>query len=386
MALTKTFPGQITDFVASEVIPSLSTVTAPLTAITTDFSPEANRGQGAIITTAIEAGNGRVMQTLDRATDTYTPEFQENSPAINQKKVEIHPDFIVGESVDVPTAEFSFLKNPSYIRDKIKPAIVDATLKQVLAKFYGETDPFKFADNDGSTESGNDLAIQLRGRQLGFDQFDVKNLSSLETDLFNLQIPVEDGLNLIHVSDLDIAQGSDEINWNNYTGGTEGLRNKMYGVIKNTALHRAHFVDANGAVQKDGLSLTEPTAGAFTIPVPAGQTGKSLSTGGSLTYKQVPDHEGSGAAFANTQKLVGILLHKRAISMAAWPQFSSDELTGMAFGNAQTAMFVDPLSGLPMRLLFYYKPDEEKYVMRCSCKFGITQSDPRAATFVYKTT
>lgn len=37
MALTKTFPGQITDFVASEVIPSLSTVTAPLTAITTDF-------------------------------------------------------------------------------------------------------------------------------------------------------------------------------------------------------------------------------------------------------------------------------------------------------------------------------------------------------------
>lgn len=324
------------------------------------------------------------MQTLDRSTNTYTPEFQENSPAINQKKVEIHPDFIVGDSVDVPTAEFSFLKNPAYIRDKIKPAIVDATLKQVLAKFYRETDPFKFADNAGSTESGNDLAIQLRGRQVGFDNFDVKNLSSLETDLFNLQIPVEEGLNLIYVSNLDIDQGSDEINWNNYTGGTEGLRNKMYGVIKNTALHRAHFVNSSGAVQKDGLDLVEPTAGDYSIPVPAGQTGKELGTGGTLTYATIPDHEGTDTAFTKDQKLVGILLHKRAISMAAWPQFSTDELTGMAFGNAQTAMFVDPLSGLPMRLLFYYKPDEEKYVMRCSCKFGITQSDPRAATFVYK--
>ena len=38
MALTHNYPGQITDFVAAEVIPNLTTVTAPLNEITTDFS------------------------------------------------------------------------------------------------------------------------------------------------------------------------------------------------------------------------------------------------------------------------------------------------------------------------------------------------------------
>lgn len=94
------------------------------------------------------------------------------------------------------------------------------------------------------------------------------------------------------------------------------------------------------------MSDIEPTAGSYTIPVATG-SGKSLGTGGSLTYKQIKNDHGTESDFANIQRYVGALFHPRAISMAAWPMYSSDDLTDKEFGNAQTSIFSDPLLGFP---------------------------------------
>ena len=130
--------------------------------------------------------------------------------------------------------------------------------------------------------------------------------------------------------------------------------------------------------KKDGLSWpTAHVAGSYSVPVPAGTTGKELSDNGTLTLAQVHSEKDSvNAVLARTNKIIGVVLHPR---QWAWPrgQYSPDE-----FSSVQTSSFADPLKNFLFRLMIYHMPNLQQYHMVCSAKFGFTPIDFRAATLL----
>lgn len=417
MAVTNTFDGQLTDYVAQEVIPHLGVALAPFNQILTDFSAEAGRGQPAIITTEIEAPQGRRAQTLDREKRTYG-EFNADAKVVEQKEVAVYPDAVSNAEVDIPLEEFSFLKNPAYVRMKILPAVKEALLRQVAKDFFTYMSPFQFIDVAASTATGDatdaGISAKFPATVVDFNELSINLLNTLETNLFDMLIPVDEGLTLIHVGQLDLSSstGGGNLNWINYMGGsgpgTESLRNKKYPMVKNTNLFRSQFIkesitnlgQANEtstiSIEKDGLALDDIAPGndagnrnsrkPFTPNVYPGQANSlELKGTGSWTFKNVVDKDGSDATLMGTDTVVGAIFHKRALACAAWPNWSSDELTGQPFPNVQMSTFVDPLTSFPMRLMAYFVPEKKKYVFDVSAKYGFTVADPRAAHFLIKT-
>ena len=108
-----------------------------------------------------------------------------------------------------------------------------------------------------------------------------------------------------------------------------------------------------------------------------------------MTLNQVP-HLSDGTvgitngALANTNKIVGIAIHPRALGMATWTRFANDEFAGVPLGQVQMSYFTDPLTGFPFRLDLWYDPDIQLYKMRCSDRFGFSNIDWRASTLLFK--
>ena len=108
-----------------------------------------------------------------------------------------------------------------------------------------------------------------------------------------------------------------------------------------------------------------------------------------MTLKNVPhltDEESgiSDGALANTNKIIGIDLHPRALGMAAWTSFANDEFAGVPLGQVQISYFTYPLTNFPFRLDLWYDPDKQLYKMRCSALFGFSNTDWRAPTLLFK--
>ena len=90
------------------------------------------------------------------------------------------------------------------------------------------------------------------------------------------------------------------------------------------------------------------------------------------------------ATLANTNKIIAVALHPRALGMAAWTSFANNEFARVPLGQMQMSYFTDPLTGFPFRLDLWYDPDLQKYKMRCSARFGFSNIDWRAATLLFK--
>lgn len=108
-----------------------------------------------------------------------------------------------------------------------------------------------------------------------------------------------------------------------------------------------------------------------------------------MTLKQASHlSDGTGSitdgALANTNKIVGIAIHPRALGMAAWTSFANDEFAGVPIGAVQMSYFTDPLTNFPFRLDFWYDSDLQKYKMHCSARFGFSNIDWRVATLLFK--
>lgn len=149
------------------------------------------------------------------------------------------------------------------------------------------------------------------------------------------------------------------------------------------------MIDTNQAVQLDGLEWPTAPKVDHVFPKAPGRTAKTFSGTGTLTLKQVPHlSDGTGGitngALANTNKIISVALHPRALGMAAWTSFANDEFAGVPIGAVQMSYFTDPLNGFPFRLDLWYDADLQKYKMRCSARFGFSNIDWRAATLLFK--
>lgn len=74
-----------------------------------------------------------------------------------------------------------------------------------------------------------------------------------------------------------------------------------------------------------------------------------------MTLKNIPhltdeESEISDGALANTNKIIEIAIHPRALGMAAWTSFANDEFAGVPLGQVQMSYFTDPLTGFSVPL------------------------------------
>ena len=179
------------------------------------------------------------------------------------------------------------------------------------------------------------------------------------------------------------------MNWLNRVGTTETLTGKKYLKIKNFNVERVHLIDLNQKVQRNGLYWPTAPKADHVFPKTPSQTAKTFKGTGTLTLKQVPhltDEESgiSDGSLANTNKIIGIAIHPRALGMAAWTIFANNEFAGVPIGAVQMSYFTDPLTGFPFRLDLWYDPDLQKYKMRCLARFGFSNINWRDATLLFK--
>ena len=414
MAYTNQYPGREADTIASQIFQHLGVKALPLGMGLTDFSGDTpNPNSAAILTTAVEASQGRRAQTLDRSKTTYN-DFSSNAPVVPQKEIKIYPDYYAVGEVDIPELEASLLRDPRYINDAIIPAAFEGCIRQVLKDFYQYLSPHQFIDVGASTATGSGantgIEAKIRGIQLTDNQLSVANLGDMENLLFN-ELQPDDTYNFLATAALHnglatTTVGGGSLNWLNFTGSTEALKNKQYMRIKNFDINRVHFVqgtDSTTSVQKDGILLSDlapglETTGAsnftqtrfadgFTPNTYAGQTTTLKVQGtGVWTFKQIPNSAGQDTAVADTQRVSGIAFGKRAMGIAAWSQYTASELIGKNPGNVQTSFVKDPVTGFPFRVLVYFLPENHKYTIEISAWYGFAIADPRAAAFVIRAT
>ena len=100
-------------------------------------------------------------------------------------------------------------------------------------------------------------------------------------------------------------------------------------------------------------------AGSYSVPLPADITGKELGDNGTLTLAQIYDEKAiSNEALATTNKIIAPAVHPRCMGMAAWMQYSPDDLSGV-----QTSFFTDLLANFSFRLIIYYMSNLQQYHM-----------------------
>lgn len=420
--INQDYLGRLTETVSQQIIPSLGVRGAPLQSFSHDFSADGSRSNSyATISTALGVPKGRESYTLNRTrSDTSSPKYNTytdpstvSDPAnygeIVDQEFKIYPDMVKEGFQSFSEQELSNLRDPAYIRGPLREQVVETVRRQVWAECLRRImDPFFYVDAEATTVSGGGtMTLAVNGLNSDYDEFSVNAVSALESQLFDRLIPDTD-LSIIATSKLfdgvaNASVGGGSLNWLNYAGTLDALKRKQYPMIKNFVIHRVNLVDGNQDIQKDGLPWTNAVStwsnvkasarpsdvsghnASYTTPVRPGVDSKEHSSG-TIGFADIEDSAtlGTTSALASTANIIGVALHKRALGIAAFREFSDTEFAGVNLGGIQTSFFQDPLTGFPFRLMLYYIPQLQKYQLICSAKIGFVQIDPGAATLIFK--
>ena len=431
--INQDYLGRLTETISQTIIPSLGVRGAPLKSFSYDFSADGAKSNSyATVSVALGVPKGRQSYKLNRSrSDTSSPKYNtytdpatvvnndrgdaakravygpQNYGEIVDQEFKIYPDMVKEGFQSFSEQELSNLRDPAYVRGPLREQVVETVRRQVWAEILRHImDPFFYVNAAASTVAANTLTLQVNGLIADYTEFGVNAVGHLETSLYDRLIPDTD-LSLITTAQLydgvaDTQTSGGSLNWLNYAGSLDALKQKKYPMIKNFALHRVNMVDGNQDIQKDGLPWTncktvwdDVQAAArpadlsgltsYTTPVRPGETAKAHSSG-AIAYKQVEDAGTSfdPAALTAAANIIRVAVHKRALGFAAFREFSETEFAGVNLGGIQTSFFQDPLTGFPFRLMLYYIPQLQKYQLICSAKIGFVRIDPGAATLVFK--
>ena len=413
MAVNHEYLGRLTETISQQVIPSLGIVGAPLNSFSYDFSAEgATANSYATISTSLGVPKGRQsywLNTTNRKTyNDYTDpatatggNVPPNYGEIVDQEFKIYPQMVKEGFQSFAEQELSNLRDPAYIRGPLREQVVETVRRQVWAECLRRIlDPLRFVDIKKTTGTTT-LVVSPSAYGTDYGEFGVNEISEIETQLFNNLIPTE-GLSLLLNGKLydGISEKSPNLNWANYSNTLAALTDKKYMQLKNFAVHRVHLVDGAQDLQPDGLDASNGATnwpnvkvakpGSFTTSYtpparPGEEDATKAHTTGAITFGDAPNADGTDAAPTLTSKFIGVGLHKRALGIAAFREFSETEFAGVNLGAVQTSFFTDPLTGFPFRLMLYYRPELQRYQLICSAKIGFVTIDPLAAVLIFKT-